>query len=170
MKCLWSPWRMDYVLAKKGKGCLFCRILKEENDEENLIVYRGKAAFVMMNRFPYNNGHLMILPRRHHVDLAALNAGESEEIFFLLERSTRVLGESLQPHGFNVGINIGRAAGAGVSHLHLHIVPRWNGDTNFMPVVGEAKVIPETLLNTYHRLQQAFQAMSKKSRKGERRT
>ncbi len=152
---------------RKGRGCLFCKTLKEENDEANLIVYRGKTAFVMMNRFPYNNGHLMILPNRHHVDLAALNRGETEELFSLLKMSNRVLGESLKPHGFNVGINLGKAAGAGIPHLHIHIVPRWNGDTNFMPVVGETKVIPEYLLNTYHTLQHAFDTMAKKRRKGE---
>jgi ATP adenylyltransferase len=161
---------MDYVLSKKGRGCLFCRILREKKDAENLIVRRGRTAFVMLNRFPYNNGHLMILPNRHCTDPAALNERESEEVFSLLKISTRVLAESLRPHGFNIGINLGKAAGAGSPHLHIHIVPRWNGDTNFMPVAGETKVIPEFLRDTYHRLQGAFQSAAEKKRKGGGRT
>ena len=159
MKCLWSPWRMEYVLSNKGKGCLFCRILKEKRDEENLILHRGRSGFVMMNRFPYNNGHLMVLPKRHCIDPVELNDSESEEVFSLLKMSTRVLGESLRPHGFNVGINIGKAAGAGSSHLHIHIVPRWNGDTNFMPVLGHTKVVSEGLEQTCSKLMMAFEKL-----------
>jgi ATP adenylyltransferase len=168
MKCLWSPWRMDYIRTEKEEGCLFCRRVKERNDRENLILYRGKTAFVMMNRFPYNNGHIMIMPKRHHVDLSSLNAGESQEVFLLLKVSTQILKENLGPHGFNVGINLGDAGGAGEAHLHIHIVPRWKGDTNFMPVIGETKVIPEYLLNTYRVLAGAYQRVGIRKRKGVR--
>jgi ATP adenylyltransferase len=160
---------MEYIRTEKGKGCLFCKRVKARSDEENLIVYRGKTAFVMMNRFPYNNGHVMIIPNRHCEELSSLNDRESQEIFLLLKESTRILKENLGPHGFNVGINLGHAGGAGEAHLHIHIVPRWKGDTNFMPIIGETKVLPECLLNTCRALTAAYQRIGTRKRKGARR-
>jgi ATP adenylyltransferase len=164
MKYLWAPWRMNYILGEKEKGCFFCRKLKERKDGENLILYRGRYLFVIMNRFPYNNGHVMIVPRRHCVDLEKLREKELRELCHLLKVTTRILKENLHPHGMNMGINLGKAGGAGVDHLHLHIVPRWSGDTNFMPVLGEAKIIPQYLEETYGLLYSAF--MKRLRRKG----
>lgn len=170
MKFLWSPWRMDYILGKKQRGCIFCKKPMEKKDRENLILYRGRYAFVMMNRFPYNNGHLMVVSKRHCLDLDQLNDKEFQELFFLLRASTQVLKTSLHPHGFNIGINMGRAGGAGEEHLHVHIVPRWTGDTNFMPVLGETKIVPEYLEKTYQKLHAAFMNLRRKKvgRKGAR--
>ena len=170
MKYLWSPWRMDYILSGKQKGCFFCNNPKEKKDRKNLILFRNRYAFVMMNRFPYNNGHLMIVPKRHAIDLEQLHDEELEDLFLLLKASMRVLKKALKPHGFNIGINIGVVGGAGEKHLHFHLVPRWTGDTNFMPVLGETKVIPEYLENTYHKLHSAFGDLSltKKGQKGGR--
>jgi len=164
MNHLWSPWRMEYILAKKQKGCIFCRKRMKRGDKENLILHQGQLAFVMMNKFPYNNGHLMVVPNRHCLDLDRLREEEFHELFDLLKISTRVLKASLHPHGFNIGINVGRAGGAGEEHLHFHIVPRWSGDTNFMPVLTETKVVPEYLERTYRKLQKAFTELLKKKR------
>jgi len=128
----------------------------EEKDKENLILHQGKYAFVMMNKFPYNNGHLMVVPRRHCLDIAQLEEKEFQELSHLLKVSTQVLNSSLHPHGFNIGINIGKAGGAGEEHIHFHIVPRWTGDTNFMPILGETKIIPQYLEETYQKLQPVF--------------
>ncbi|MBS3917316.1 MAG: HIT domain-containing protein [Deltaproteobacteria bacterium] len=156
MKHLWAPWRMDYILRRKEKGCIFCLHPRCDGDRDNLILYRGNHAFVMMNRYPYNNGHLMVVPRRHCIDLESLNHFESKELFELLSASIRVLKKSLSPEGFNIGVNIGKVGGAGEDHIHFHIVPRWPGDTNFMPILGETKIVPEYLSNTYQRLHSAF--------------
>jgi len=157
MKSLWAPWRMDYILGKKKGGCIFCSKPTEDRDEENLILFRGRVAFVMMNKFPYNNGHLMLVPKRHCSGFEELNDRELQELFDLMKTSVRVLKSTLRPHGFNIGINIGVAGGAGVAHLHFHIVPRWTGDTNFMPVLGETKIIPQYLEETYKKLRFAFE-------------
>jgi ATP adenylyltransferase len=162
MKYLWSPWRMDYILGKKQRGCIFCKKPMEKKDRENLILYQGRYAFVMMNRFPYNNGHLMVVPKRHCLDLDQLSDKEFQELFFLLSASTQVLKRSLRPHGFNIGMNIGRTGGAGEEHIHLHIVPRWTGDTNFMPILGETKIVPEYLEKTYQKLHSAFKKLRSK--------
>jgi ATP adenylyltransferase len=156
MRYLWSPWRMDYILEKKPKGCIFCMKPMERRDKENLILHRGKYAFVIMNRFPYNSGHLMVVPNRHSLDLKQLDDKEFRELTDLLKVSVEILKSSLHPDGFNMGMNIGKAGGAGEEHIHFHIVPRWVGDTNFMPVFGETKVIPEYLQETYQKLQSAF--------------
>lgn len=162
MKYLWAPWRMDYILKEKRKGCIFCLRPKQERDREDLILYRGRQAFVMMNKYPYNNGHLMVVPYRHCTDLESLSESESSELLHLLKVSIQVLKSSLSPHGFNIGINVGTAGGAGEDHLHFHIVPRWAGDTNFMPILGETKVVPEYLANTYEKLHAAFVNYQKK--------
>ncbi len=165
MKHLWAPWRMDYILKRKRRGCIFCFPPSPETDHERLVVYRGKHTFVMMNRYPYNNGHLMVIPHRHCKDLESLTPSESKELIELLKLSLRALKVSLHPEGFNIGVNLGKVGGAGETHLHFHIVPRWSGDTNFMPIIGETKIMPEHLSNTYQKLQNAF-SVQKKNRKG----
>jgi ATP adenylyltransferase len=128
----------------------------ERRDKENLILYQSDHAFVIMNKFPYNNGHLMVVPKRHCIDLGQLRDEEFQEISSLLKASTQVLKECLHPHGFNIGMNIGKVGGAGEEHIHFHIVPRWTGDTNFMPVLSGTKIIPEYLEKDYQKLHSAF--------------
>lgn len=153
MEHIWAPWRIEYVLREKEKGCILCDKPKEGEDSDNLILYRGERNFVIMNNYPYNPGHLMVAPYRHIADLQGLSAEELYEHFDIVRRSATALSEALNPDGFNIGINIGRVAGAGVvGHIHTHIVPRWQGDTNFMPVIAEAKVIAEGLAATYAKL------------------
>jgi len=144
MKNLWAPWRQEYMLAEK-KGCIFCHAVEDTDDGKNLVVYRGKECFLMLNKYPYNYGHLMIAPNKHKCDVDKLNDQEMLEIMRLLGRTKAILRESIKPDGFNIGANIGKAAGAGAQHLHFHIVPRWVGDTNFMPVASETKVISHHL-------------------------
>jgi ATP adenylyltransferase len=165
MKYLWAPWRMDYILEKKGEGCLFCRIASERRDRANLILYRGKYGFVVMNKFPYNNGHLMVAPYRHCLDFEPLRRKETAELFDLLDDATRVLRDNLHAQGFNVGINIGKEGGAGEDHLHIHVVPRWAGDTNFMPILGETIIIPQYLEKTCQTLHLGFSNLLKKRMK-----
>ncbi len=158
MKVLWAPWRMTYIEKDRTEGCLFCYPLKGRNDRENLILYRSSQAFIIMNRFPYTSGHLMVAPNRHVDSLDELDDGEMMELMALLKKSILILKRALKPDGFNVGMNIGRGAGAGIEdHIHMHIVPRWNGDTNFMPVLVETKVMPEYLETTYERLISFFE-------------
>ncbi len=152
MKRLWTPWRMKYVLGNKPKNCIFCERLKENKDKQNYILLRGTKCFVMLNTFPYNNGHLMIAPYEHLCNLSDLDYDTSNELIALLIKFSKILEEVMHTEGMNVGINIGKAAGAGEEHLHVHIVPRWQGDTNFIPVIAETKVIPELLDNTYSKL------------------
>jgi ATP adenylyltransferase len=169
MKTIWAPWRMNYIHEKKEEGCIFCKKPLEKKDEKNLILYRGKRTFVVMNKFPYNNGHLLIVPKRHCTDLEELNINEFQELFDVMKISTQVLKTSLSPHGFNIGFNIGKAGGAGKDHLHLHVVPRWMGDTNFMPTLAETKIIPETLNETYRKLRSVFEDLKQKRNRHERR-
>ncbi len=140
----------------EGEGCIFCSKPKSNEDSKNYVVFRGRSAFVMMNLYPYNSGHLMIAPYRHVERTYELNEDESNEFMPLLNRSVLVLEKVMRPEGFNVGFNLGRAAGAGMKHLHLHVVPRWVGDTSFMPVIGETKVVPESMHSTYAKLRDAF--------------
>ncbi len=155
---LWAPWRMDYILGPKPDSCVLC--LPENDfsrDEERLVLYRGKTAFVIMNKFPYNNGHIMVAPLRHVIDISLLEPHEATEIMFLLQKSTAVLREFFHPQGINIGLNLGEAAGAGIrDHMHFHLVPRWNGDSSFMAVMSETRVIPEHLAVTYSKLQPLF--------------
>ncbi|MGZ3567292.1 MAG: HIT family protein [Thermodesulfobacteriota bacterium] len=155
---------MHYILGEKKRGCFFCRNLKEKRQRKNLILHLGQYVFVMMNKFPYNNGHLMIVPKRHHLNLEDLNSDELKEFFELLKTSTQVLKAALRPNGFNIGMNIGKAGGAGEDHIHLHIVPRWEGDTNFMPAIGETRVVPEYLERTYQKLHEGFMDFSRKGK------
>ncbi len=153
MKQLWAPWRMKYIVGAKSKGCLFCQKAKENKDKENYLVYRGKKGFIILNTFPYNNGHLMVVPYKHTSCFEDLGEEELIEIGRLIKKSVAILKKSLNPQGFNIGANLGRIAGAGIEdHIHIHIVPRWEGDTNFMPVMGKTKVIPELLEDTYKKL------------------
>ncbi len=159
MKQLWAPWRLEYIKAPRADGCIFCAKAGESNDEESLIVWRGKQTFVMLNLFPYTSGHAMTVPYRHTADLDALRPEEVLELWDAVRRTVRALQRALRPDGFNIGINLGRAAGAGIEdHLHVHIVPRWSGDTNFMPVLADVKVIPQHLRETYRLLREAFDA------------
>jgi len=157
---LHAPWRMEYVTTtgEKREGCVFCDIPREKTDEENLLIYRGDHTFVVMNAFPYNNGHLMVIPYRHTAELTDLPCATLTEMMRLASLSMRALRRVMSPDGFNLGMNLGRAAGAGIAdHLHLHVVPRWNGDTNFMPVVGNIRVLPEALEKTWQKVHGAFQ-------------
>jgi ATP adenylyltransferase len=156
MEYVWAPWRMDYILGEKRRGCFFCKKLNEKKNKKNLILYQGEYVFVVMNKYPYTNGHLMVVPKRHCLNLEQLDNNELKELFDLLKACIRALKASLRPHGFNIGMNIGKVGGAGEDHLHLHIVPRWAGDTNFMPVIGKTKIISEYLEKTYEKLHSAF--------------
>lgn len=162
MEKLWAPWRMSYVEVnpKPSSGCIFCEKPQETADAENLILRRGQTAFVILNAFPYNNGHLMVVPYRHTADLADLAPDERDELMALAQWCTRLLAEAIRPDGFNMGMNLGRVAGAGIAdHLHLHLVPRWNGDTNFMPVVADTRVLPDSLQSRYAKLRQAMEQL-----------
>lgn len=180
---LWAPWRMTYIRqaeaasrrtaakrtpgkrkaagsAGSGGGCLFCRVRRSRSDRRDLVVARRGAAFLMLNRFPYNPAHLMVAVARHVGGFAELDATEREDLLALTELAERALTAEYRPHGINVGANIGRVAGAGYpGHLHLHLVPRWNGDTNFMPTIAQTKVLPESLDRTWSRLRAAVRAL-----------
>lgn len=147
---LWAPWRVEYIHSEKDGGCFLCRMFGEKTDRTNLLLVRGKTCAVMMNRYPYNSGHLMVAPYRHIAALSDLTPEENLEMAALTARAVEVLRTVMSPQGFNIGINLGEAAGAGLKgHLHQHIVPRWTGDTNFMPVLGGPRVMPESLEATY---------------------
>ncbi len=153
MEQIWAPWRIEYIRKAKEDGCILCRKPKENNDEANFILYRGQNNFVLLNIYPYNPGHLMVVPYKHTANLADLTDGEIIEHFDLVKRSLGLLKEVLNPTGFNIGLNLGKVAGAGIAtHLHTHIVPRWEGDTNFMPVLSDTRIIPEALAATYRSL------------------
>ncbi|GAB4581972.1 MAG: HIT domain-containing protein [Anaerolineales bacterium] len=158
MNHLFSPWRMTYIQNNKPKdGCVFCHALTEADSAENLIVFRGERAFVILNRFPYTSGHVMVLPYDHQPTLEVLPPETRAEMIELTTQATRILTDIYHPQGFNVGINLGEAAGAGIeAHLHIHIVPRWVGDVNFMTAVGQTRVLPEALEETWRRVQEAW--------------
>ncbi|MCE9583264.1 MAG: HIT domain-containing protein [Planctomycetes bacterium] len=154
MARLWAPWRMAYIKdAGKDSACFLCSLPKSKKDRENLILYRGKTCFVILNKFPYNNGHLLVSPYRHVGEIEEMTDAESLELMKLTGRAKKAIQRAMNPNGFNLGVNLGRAAGAGLpGHVHMHLVPRWNGDCNFMPVLGETKVLPLTLLETWDML------------------
>jgi ATP adenylyltransferase len=161
METIFAPWRMDYIKGEKSDGCVFCKCSVRCDD---YIMYEGKTAYVMMNRYPYVNGHLMIIPQRHVGNIEDLTQEERKDIFDLLEMSVKVMKEAMNPDGFNIGVNIGKAAGAGIEeHFHVHVIPRWEGDTNFMSVVTNVRVIPEAVATTAANLAPLF----KKYHKGE---
>jgi ATP adenylyltransferase len=156
MQVLWAPWRMTYVGGERAPGCIFCAAT-EGAARERLLLGATPASLVMLNRYPYQNGHLMIAPRRHAAALADLPAAEHVDLAETLRRAVESLGAAFRPEGFNVGMNLGACAGAGVAdHLHWHVVPRWVGDTNFMPFLADVRVIPQHLLDCYDRLRPAF--------------
>ena len=158
MNHLWSPWRMEYIESNKVDGCVFCAVQAVPLDDvENLIAFRGEHSFVILNRYPYTSGHLMVIPYVHKPNLEELDSETRAEMMELTSRCTTVLKNIYKPQGFNIGVNIGEAAGAGVKeHVHIHIVPRWMGDTNFMSAVGATRVLPEALEDTYQRVKAAF--------------
>lgn len=156
-KNLWAPWRLSYVATAKPPqsedGCFICRGLSEQNDRENLIVLRTELSTVILNRFPYNNGHLLIAPRQHVGHLAELSDAQNADIMRELNRMIQIIDEEMHPEGYNIGLNLGKAAGAGLpGHLHWHVVPRWHGDTNFMPIIADVKVIVQSLDALYELL------------------
>ena len=160
MEKLWAPWRMDYILDSKepAKGCIFCDLPDQQNDKKNYIIHRSDLSFVMLNKFPYNNGHIMVIPYKHEADYTALDQEIIADAQQLIQKSLIALKNSMDPHGFNIGLNLGRTAGAGIdAHLHYHIVPRWEGDSNFVSVIGQTRVIPEDLETTYEKLAPHFQ-------------
>lgn len=157
MKIIWAPWRISYIRQTKPAGCILCDKPEENSDATNHILFRGKHNFVIMNNFPYNPGHLMVVPYRHISNVEELSAEEKLEHFNLIARCVVVLKQALKPPAFNTGMNLGRTAGAGIdNHIHSHVVPRWNGDTNFMPVLGDVRVIPQSLDDGYEQLRNYF--------------
>jgi len=161
MEHLWSPWRLAYITGGASPGgCVFCQALAD-SDAAALIVFRGATCFVILNLFPYNNGHLMVIPNRHIATLASATPEERTELIELTMRAEIALTEAYQPHGLNLGINLGKPAGAGIlDHVHMHVVPRWNGDTNFMTVVGQTRVLPEELPDTAAKLRPIFERLT----------
>lgn len=166
MQHLWSPWRSEYIASfaeTDGKNerkdeCFLCAAARQaDKDAETLVVARRETCFVMMNRFPYNSGHIMVAPKRHCGEISLLSDAELTDLFFTVREAERALKTAFQPHGVNVGINIGKAAGAGVpDHLHVHLVPRWEGDANFMPTIADVKIVSERLQDTFEKLRRAF--------------
>lgn len=162
MDHLWSPWRYKYIAsADRVTGCVLCRIEQEHKDAENYVVHRARLNFIVLNLFPYTSGHLMIVPYEHQPSLAAVSEATSTEMIELAKRAQVALENEYHPDGFNIGMNLGRSAGAGVAdHLHLHVVPRWAGDANFVSIVGETRVLPEDLAMTYQKLKKHLDVSS----------
>lgn len=159
MNNLWAPWRNKYInklSSKKENGCFICDAFKEKKDAKNLVIYRHKYAFSMMNLYPYNNGHLLICPNKHATSLRQLKKEEILDFFGLTFKMKDALDKVLKPHGYNIGFNIGKYAGAGIDHIHMHIVPRWKNDTNFMPTTGNTKVISQSIKELYKLLKKTL--------------
>jgi ATP adenylyltransferase len=158
MDHLWSPWRFRYISSiGRANGCVFCRINEEHKDDENYVIHRGKLNFALLNLFPYTSGHLMIVPYEHRASLAGAAEATTTEMIELAKRAQLALEAEYHPDGFNIGMNLGQSAGAGVAdHIHLHVVPRWSGDANFVSIVGETRVLPEDLATTSSRLRKHF--------------
>jgi ATP adenylyltransferase len=157
MEHIWAPWRIEYILTEKPEGCILCDKPKEDKDVENYILYRGDKNFVIMNSYPYNPGHLLVSPYRHVSRLEEMTDEERNEHFEMVSRCIRVLREAYNPGGFNIGANMGKVAGAGIDdHYHSHIVPRWQGDTNYITVVADVRVVPQALSETYRELKERF--------------
>jgi len=158
MDKLWAPWRVKYItkLGKKTKGCVFCNMFKEKKDKKNFILIRTKHSYSVLNIYPYNNGHMLIVPNRHVSELSDLKREEREDLFDLLETTKKLLDRTMHADGYNIGINLGKVAGAGYpGHIHIHLVPRWQGDVNFMPVTGNTKVISQSLKALHQKLLKA---------------
>ncbi|MBE3588886.1 MAG: HIT domain-containing protein [Thermoanaerobacteraceae bacterium] len=159
MERLWAPWRTEYIGKDKGDECIFCEKLASTEDEANYLLLRGEKTFVILNLYPYNNGHLLIAPKRHVGELMDLSEEELLELGQMTRRMVSLLRSAFNPDGFNIGVNLGKVAGAGIpGHFHIHVVPRWNGDNNFMPVLGDVRVISEGLDTTYRKLKEALAA------------
>lgn len=157
MEIKFTPWRMAYIKGPHDEGCILCRLPAETDDRHNLLLHRGERCFVLLNLYPYNNGHVMVAPYAHVADLGGLDPETAGELMALTQRCVRALRRVYAPQGFNLGMNLGRTAGAGIAdHLHMHIVPRWQGDMNFMPLLGGTRMIPETLEETYARVREAL--------------
>ncbi len=163
MERLYSPWRSQYIENVDNlDGCFLCNAFKSKDDEKNLVLYRGKKAFIIMNLYPYNAGHVMVCPNEHIGDFTKIDKETLHEISELTQFAVKAIQKALKPDGFNLGYNLGRAAGAGLEdHIHNHIVPRWNGDTNFMPVIGEVKVISQDLKEVDHKIKKAMEGLEK---------
>ena len=161
MRVLWAPWRIKYITGDKEEGCIFCKKPKEGNDKDNLILYTGETSFIIMNRYPYSNGHLMTVPYKHTNNFSDLTQEERLELMNLTAKCIDIL-QVIKPEGFNIGMNLGRTGGAGIDdHLHFHIVPRWSGDNNFMPVIGDVRVMPEYLEETYETLKEHLKSLER---------
>ena len=161
MDHLWAPWRMDYIMSDKvADSCVFCPGDDRSKDEERLILYKGEMSMVMMNRYPYNSGHLLIIPNSHVQDLDQLSDKENMDLSVLLKNTVSIMKQIMDPEGFNIGLNMGKAAGAGIeAHLHYHIVPRWNGDVNYITAISETRVVPEYLNETYKKFRPYFEKL-----------
>ena len=157
MKHIWAPWRVSYVRGEKPKGCILCEKPLEKTDAENYILFRGKLNYIILNAYPYNPGHLMVVPYRHLSNLEELTGPERNEHYAIVSQCVTALKEEFKPQGVNIGMNLGRVAGAGIDdHIHTHLVPRWNGDTNFITTIADARVVPEALADTYNKLKERF--------------
>ncbi|MBI2082898.1 MAG: HIT domain-containing protein [Deltaproteobacteria bacterium] len=157
MKVIWAPWRIEYLKAKKEKGCVLCKRSRGKQDQQSYILHRGKKNFVILNRYPYINGHLMVVPYRHTARFEDLREDEMAEHHQLIRKSVLVLKKAFKPHGFNIGMNIGQAGGAGIAeHLHMHVVPRWPADTGCMPVLADTRSLPQYLQDTYKILKKGW--------------
>jgi ATP adenylyltransferase len=169
MERIWAPWRIDYIIGgEREPGCIFCAKPLSDKDDENLVVHRSHGAFTIMNKFPYNNGHLLVAPFKHVADICELNPAENGLIVEEVCRCLKVLKDVMKPDGFNIGINVGAVAGAGIEgHLHYHVVPRWHGDTNIMPVLADVKIIPEHLVSTCRKLRDGFRRLYGDAPQGE---
>ncbi len=161
---LWAPWRMAYIKGHSSTGpkldkakCILCQLLEMEDGDENLILERTEHAYVVMNRYPYTNGHVMVVPKRHTSEFPSLTPAESDDLMRLMRRSVKAIQSAIRAHGFNIGMNVGRVAGAGIDeHLHFHVVPRWNGDTNFMPVLADVNLVNDHLIDSYRLLRKTL--------------
>ena len=154
-KIMWAPWRAAFILGKKEKGCIFCNRFKMKDSLKNLILYRGHSNFIILNKFPYNSGHTLIVPNRHVSQIEKLTDDEAAELMALTQKTVAAIKKTMKPHAINLGMNLGRLSGAGIpGHLHMHAVPRWNGDTNFMPVVGKTSVVSIPLEPVYEVLRE----------------
>jgi ATP adenylyltransferase len=164
---IWTPWRMDYIMGQKQPGCAFCDKLSCELDEAEHVLLRGQAAFITLNRYPYTNGHLLIVPYLHTPSLEHLPVETLTEMMLLVNRGIAALRLAMQPQGFNIGVNLGKAAGAGIEdHVHVHVVPRWYGDTSFMSTISSTRTLPETLDQSYQRLRNALEALNDQGAEG----
>lgn len=156
---MWAPWRLEYIqnADKINEGCIFCNKPEQKEDKENLIVHRDEYCFIILNKYPYNNGHLMVVPYEHKSDLLELSDSVLLNVQKVIQKAIKGLRNTMEPHGYNIGVNMGRPAGAGIAdHIHYHIVPRWNGDTNYMPVLANTKIVSEALDKTWEKLSKEF--------------